>query len=158
MLHKPNPDWSSHIPMLIKCLERSYGPVAELGMGISSTPLLHALCEDQGRFLASYDNDPVFTEMFKKYQSRNHDIRLVKDWDEVRPEWAVVLIDHKPEARRMKEVERLANADYLIVHDTESDLYKYDFSLFKYRFDYTKTKVHTTVLSNRHDTNFLHNS
>src|SRR3990167_401971 len=157
MIHKANPDWGTHILMLIKVLENSKGPVAELGMGISSTPLLHALCADQGRFLSSYENDPIFIDMFKKYKTKDHDIRLIKNRDEIMPEWSVVLIDHKPDERRMTEVYRMANSDYLVVHDTENDLYKYNFNSFKYRYDYKKFNVWTTVLSNLHGLNFLHN-
>src|SRR3990167_3439257 len=130
MMHKFDPTWGSHLPVLIKCLENSKGPVLELGLGISSTPLLHALCFDQDRFLLSLDNDPQFVEMFKKYRSETHSIELVDNWAThpitPSPLWALALIDHKPEERRKEEIKRLADkAIFLIVHDTEpnNDLY-----------------------------------
>ena len=163
MIHKFDPSWGSHLVPLIKCLEKTSGPVIELGIGISSTPLLHALCFDQGRHLISYDNNPVFIEMFKKYRTIGHDVVLVKDWNEILTKpYSVVLVDHKPEERRKIDVKKFENAEYVILHDSEpdkNDLYHYDeiYPLFKYRFDYTKTQVHTTVLSNLYDLDFLHN-
>jgi hypothetical protein len=101
-----------------------------------------------------------------EYQTHKHEIKLIEDWvqADIDYQWGVVLVDHKPEDRRAKEIERLADtARIIIVHDTEpnsASLYNYSsiYSLFKYRYDYTKTKVHTTVLSNFHDLSFLHNS
>lgn len=167
MIHKPHPDWGSHIPVLIKALEHTSGPVLELGIGISSTPLLHMLCEDQDRLLISYENDPQFVEMFKKYRSRTHEINLIENWNDLKLDdlkWGVAFVDHKPDDRRAIEVEKLAwQADVIVIHDSETDkndLYHYDkiYNLFRYRFDYTKTNVHTTVLSNRYDLNQLYNS
>ncbi len=167
MIHANNPDWGSHIPSLIMALQESYGPVLELGMGISSTPLLHMLCFAQDRLLVSYDNEPEFIKSFRKYKSHNHEINLVEDWDKIdldRAFWGTVLVDHKPDDRRKEEIKRLKDkAMFIVVHDTEpanESLYNYSeiYPLFKHRFDYTKAKVHTTVLSNFHDLNFFRNS
>jgi hypothetical protein len=164
MIHRFDPSWGTHIPVLIKCLERTtQNGILELGLGISSTPLLHALCEDQDRQLFSYDNDPVFVDMFKKYRTSNHVVELV-DWEKtdfIRG-WGLVLLDLKPDSKRKEVMQDLIYAEYLVIHDSEpehNDLYHYDgiYPLFKYRYDYTKTKVHTTVLNNFHDLDFLHN-
>ena len=163
-MHIHHPDWSSHIPVLIRAMEITDGPVLELGLGISSTPLLHMLCLDRGRVLVSYDNDKQYTDMFRKYHSQGHAIKLVSNWDELdtkEHQWSVVLIDHKPEDSRKVEVRRLAWVDYIIIHDTEpanNYLYEYDqiYPLFKYRFDYTKARAHTTVLSNSKDLKEFH--
>lgn len=163
MMHRPNPDWGTHIPALVATLAKSKGPVLELGMGISSTPLLHALCFDQNKFLLSVDNDPVFTKMFSKYRSTGHHIELIKDWDEILDgKWGVVLVDHKPDERRAIEAKKFTQSEFVILHDSEpahNDLYHYDqvYPLFKYRFDYKKASVHATVLSNFHELDFLHN-
>jgi|SRR3989344_4059406 len=158
-MHSHHPDWSSHIPVLIKAMEITDGPVLELGLGISSTPLLHMLCSDQGRPLVSYDHEQQYADMFRKYRSDNHTIRLVNNWDDMDAKehnWSVVLLDHKPDERRVVEIQRLAWADYLVVHDSEphnNHIFGYDkiYALFKYRFDYTKARTHTTVLSNSKD-------
>ena len=53
---KIKPAWSSYLPLLIKVLQCSEGPVLELGTGLVSTPVLHWLCFDMGRELVSYDD------------------------------------------------------------------------------------------------------
>lgn len=157
-MHKANPDWGTHIPVLIKALEQTTGPVLEMGMGISSTPLLHALCAD--RFLLSMDNDPAFIEMFRKFRTKTHQIELV-NWEDapIIGKWGVVLVDHKPDSRRKEDIKKLANlAEFLVVHDTQDPQYGYEeiYPLFKYRYDFTIHKVHTTVLSTFNDY-FIHN-
>ena len=151
---KYEPTWGSHIPVLIKVMEHTSGCVLELGMGISSTPLLHMLCFDKDRHLVSYEDDPTFIKMFEKYADSTHEIRKVEDWNHINldHDWSVVLVDHKPAERRIEEIKRL-NAEYIVIHDSEpsmNELYRYDeiYPLFKHRFDYTKALVHTTVLSN----------
>lgn len=164
MIHRPDPSWGTHIPMLVKLLDCTDGLVVELGLGISSTPLLHTLCAHQGRLLKSYDNDPVFVGMFRKYRTSIHEIDLVEDWDKLEIEpCSIVLVDHKPDIRRVEEVKRLTSAEYVVLHDSEPEhenLYNYKsaYPLFKHRYDYTRFSVHTTVLSNYHALDFLHNS
>ena len=154
---RDSPTWGSHIPVLIRAMEITSGPVLELGLGISSTPLLHALCSHRDRMLVSYEDEKQYVDKFKRYPDKFHKIVLVNNWDDIdvnEYKWSVVLVDHKPEWRRIVEIERLANnAEFLVVHDTElevNDEYRYDkiYHLFKYRFDYTKAKRHATVLSN----------
>lgn len=162
MMHSHHPDWGSHIPMLIALLDKTRGPVLELGLGISSTPLLHMLCADRNRELVSYENEPKFIEMFRKYQTKDHAIRLVEDWDkiDISQPWSVALVDHKPDGHRYLEAQRLTQAAYVILHDSQpeaTELYHYDlvYPLFKHRFDYTKFPTHTTVLSNFNDLSWL---
>lgn len=164
MIHRADPNWGSHIPMLVKVLPRTKGSVLELGMGMSSTPILHALCVDQGKLLVSLESEKHFVDMFRKYETPGHDIYLVEDWDKIpQTKYGVVLVDHKPDFRRKIEALKFKDSDFIILHDTEpenDELYKYSeiYSEFKYRFDYTKFKIHTTVLSNTYDLNFLYNS
>ncbi len=160
MIHRLNPDWGSHIPVLIRAFLQTEGDVLELGMGINSTPLLHAMSADRNRYLLSLDNDPIFIEGFKKYKTSNHGIQLIKNWNEVVPNfWGLVFVDNKPEASRKELIKTFANwAKLIVIHDSEpdkNDLYHYDeiYPLFKYRHDYVKEKVQTTVLSNFHEFN-----
>lgn len=157
MIHRHDPLWGSHIPVLIEALRQTRGAVLELGLGISSTPLLHMLCADAGRRLISYEHEPQFVDMFKKYRGPMHEITLIEEWDDAdmsRYPWGVILVDHKPDERRFVDIIRLKDAaDFLVVHDTEPEsdaIFKYTnvYPLFKYRFDYTKFKTHTTVLGN----------
>lgn len=170
MAGQPNELYGSHLPILTKMMEMTHGPVLELGMGLYSTPLLHTLCELQNRPLSSFDNDPEWFSENKKWESKHHSVYLLKEWNELYAEyqyvlnqvhWSVAFIDHKPAKRRKEECKRLAhNTNFLIIHDSEPEsdkFFKYSwiYDLYKYRYDYTKLRPHTTVLSNFIDLSFL---
>jgi hypothetical protein len=154
-----NIDSGSHLPVLMKLMEISEGPVLELGTGFYSTPFLHWACFSQGRKLVSYDSAPLYFELANNCSRDFHEVYFVKDWDkiDISQHWGVVLVDHEPTSRRLADIERLANnADYIILHDSEKEwdlAYQYSkiYSLFKYRYDYTKRLPHTTVVSNFKD-------
>lgn len=159
-----NPAWSSHLPVLIKVLGLSKGSVLEFGIGMFSTPVLHWLCLDSDRELVSYENNLEYFNQNKRFITDNHKINFVEDWDRINIEnihWGVVFIDHNPMERRKIDIKRLANkADYIIIHDSQwkEDCYyhyKEIYPLFKYRYDYTKQKPFTTVLSNFKDLSIL---
>jgi hypothetical protein len=153
-----SPRVGSHMPMLMKIVNMTSGPVLELGMGMSSTPFLHWACFPN-RKLVSYEADADFLNSFKEYASNFHEIKLAEDWDkiDILGHWSVVLVDHLPRERRKEEVKRLANsADYVIIHDSEglrNKHYRYTeiFPLFKQRFTYMGARPYTTVLSNFKD-------
>lgn len=149
---------ATHLKLLMEVIAVSTGPVLELGIGAGSTPALHQVCTKQNRRLVSYDNDPkYFTEYADRYRSPLHEFHLVTNWDDADIEhfWSVVLVDHRPAARRRHEVARLANrAEYIVCHDTEPGIdrfYRYSriYKLFKSRLDDAGVP-RTTVLSNFH--------
>lgn len=172
---KFDPGWSSHYPILVKVLNQiQTGDVLELGMGPFSTPLLHWLCVDKGLKLFSFDNDPKYWELNQKFATATsfHQMSLIlnDNWDDLwqgpfslaDKHFSVAFVDHKPAKRRYLDIAKLAKlADLVIIHDSEPEQDKYYayrriWPLFKYRFDYTKAKPHTTVLSNINDLSFLH--
>ena len=57
----------SHLPILLRAMKATTGPVLELGAGIYSTPILHALCQIEGRKLVTYESDPEFFEWAAHY-------------------------------------------------------------------------------------------
>ncbi len=151
--------YGSHMPVLAKIMDLSDGPVLELGMGIYSTPLLDMMCKEQKRELISYDNDPKWFKENEKWTSDYHKVYFVEDWDEIEVElvtshWGVAFIDHKPAKRRKVEMKLLAqHANYVIVHDTEPEsdkFFKYTWmhKYYKYQWNYTKARPHTSVFSN----------
>jgi len=155
--------WGSHLPVLMKVLSITEGPVLEMGMGLYSTPYLHWACFEK-RELVSYDNDPKYFHMNEDYRGEGHEVSFVEDWskiDIVKP-WDVAFFDEGPAEVRAINLMKVANiAKYIVVHDTqwrEDKHYHYKelvFPFFKYRYDYIKTKPHTSVLSNIVDlTNF----
>ena len=160
IIAKYSPSWGSHMPVLLKILGMSEGPVLELGIGPFSTPLLHILCESSGRKLVSYEGEPYYVERHADFRSPNHEINLVKnkeDWGKIDIEntpWGMAFVDQHDFARAPSAA-RLANvAKFVVIHDSHpnspKDPYGYEkiYSLFKYRYDYTKLWPNTTILSN----------
>lgn len=151
--------YSTFLPVLMEAMKRTTGDVLELGPGVFSTPVLHWLCHEQKRNLLTIETDPKWSRFCNKYyRTQYHKHLQVDDWDQAKDailkEWDVVLVDHSPSERRVKEIALLANlAKYIVVHD--SDLEKewgYHLStiypLFKYKYDFKEVEPATTVLSN----------
>jgi hypothetical protein len=143
--------YGTHIPILVKIMGITKGPVLEMGCGFSSTPLLYWLCQEQGRKFVSFENDE------KWIKKVGYPVTYVKDWDKAdieKAHWSVALLDHRPGERRHLDALRLKDkADFIILHDSEPGMdiyYQYSkiYPSFKYRFDYTKFLPHTVVLSN----------
>lgn len=150
MIDISNPS-GSHLPLLAEVMRISTGSVLELGAGYFSSPFLYWLCKADNREFVSYENDKKWVERLGKK------ITYIANWDDadiLSRYWGVVLIDHAPGERRKIDAIKLANkTDYLILHDTEPEVsryYSYDevYPHFKYRYDYTKLKPNTSVLSN----------
>lgn len=152
-----NKKYTTHMPMLIKVVQMSEGPILEIGSGLFSTPLLHWLCHEKGRKLITYENNQDYFKFAKGFQSRNHRIRFIKDWNEIdaRTHWGVVLIDHEPVEQRHLDILRLKDkADYIVIHDTEKEdswEFKNIWSHFKYRYTWKGCVPWTTVVSNFKD-------
>lgn len=155
-------NYTTHNAVLVKTLLNSEGLVIELGGGIFSTPLLHWLCKMQNRELITYEQEPNYYAFERQFQSRQHRIRFVDDWDKIPiPKHAgVVFVDHHPPKRRMIETLRFKDvADFIVVHDTERESREYNlpevFAQFKYRHDWKDCKPWTSVFSNLKDLSFL---
>lgn len=150
----------THIPVLVSVFEKTEGDVLELGSGFFSTQILRWLCQMAGRKLISYESSNFWHMKATKNPVPFHTvIKVEKSWDEAEIEkhWGMVLVDHSPDERRWREIERLANyAEYIIIHDSnlsEFKHYGYEkiWRLFKYRYDYKKLNPNTTIVSNFHD-------
>src|SRR5271157_2406306 len=93
----------SHLPILVKLVMMTEGPILELGTGFFSTPMLHWLCAPTKRRLVSYESSEVFIEVAKNYMADFHEIHLVTNWDQVnlsQYNWDVALVDHGPGPQR----------------------------------------------------------
>ena len=155
-------NYSTHNAMLMKTLLISKGLVIECGGGIFSTPILHWMCKMLDRELITYEEDPAYYVFERQFQSRQHRIRFVKNWNEIKMQKhaGMVFIDHHPPERRMIETMRFKDvADYIVIHDTERIDEKYNlpevFEQFKYRYDWKACKPWTSVVSNFKDLSFL---
>jgi len=147
----------THLPVLMRAVEMTSGPIVEFGAGFFSTPYLHWQAYLQRRKLVTFENNLEFIKLFDRYQTDGHQIIPVTDWDaiDLSGEWSVALIDHAPKERRIEEIKRLANTcDYLVIHDTQGRRenvfhYRDTLATFKYRKDFTSVRPHTCVVSNR---------
>lgn len=160
---RTTPGAGTHLPVLIKLVQATTGPIAEVGGGLYSTPFLHWACFDKKRELATFENNPTYYKIAKQYGFHNHKVIFVEDWYEADLEryWDIVLIDHAPGERRAIDAIRVANyARYVVLHDTEertSKEYGYEriYPHFKYIYQYTGAKPYTTVLSNFDDLKWM---
>ena len=130
MLSEPaiKESYATHQPMLVRAVEKTSGPVLELGAGKASTPLLHQLCEERGRPLLTIETSVEWYRKYADLQTEQHQILLVEDWPGAPLEtwlgeggrWSVALVDHAPGDRRRVEILRLIDrTNVLVVHDTE---------------------------------------
>jgi len=148
-------EWTSHIPLLIKVMQKTSGPVLELGAGPGSTPLLYWMCFDQDREFTSYDSNKEYVDTLAKFG-----VKHVESFDEVEvKKYDVVFIDSAPPERRHIDVERFQDSNYIVIHDSQRHLdqyfhYKSIYHLFPYKYKYGKVKPHTTVLSKTHECSF----
>jgi hypothetical protein len=144
---------TTHIPILLKAVQTTSGPVMELGSNPHSTPLLHWLCAEENRKLITYESDLKYFQQALTFKSRNHSVKLVKNWDEIdltKNHWSVVFINHNLKRRKTELIKFKNVADYLILKNTEEQNHKYRkvWSQFKYVHHWKLCKTWTTVVSN----------
>jgi len=150
------PPWASHLPILSRVMEVSKGPVMECGMGAHSTPIMHMFCQEQGRQLYSYEENPEWYKAHWAWATSFHKIEFVVNWDSIPIEsqhWGVIFIDHAAERRAIDAIRAAKFADFVILHDSNGRYqgeYHYEkvYPFYTYRYIYHKTVNHTTILSN----------
>ena len=120
-------DFFTHQPVLYAAVMDSKGPILELGCGEGSTPLLHQLCEEQGRILITIDNNRDWWHRYSaKYATPWHKFIFTEDWSatledfENGTEWGVIFVDQSPWGARKKSIELLGdNTRYVVLHDCD---------------------------------------
>lgn len=155
------PDWGSHLPVLIKATSITTGDVVECGCGFFSTPFLHWACFNSNRNLYTYESDKEWLNFFSRFNTSHHKAILVSNWDDLDLSRAceLAIIDHKPGERRWQEIIRLMHASMIVIHDVDKNFpngrkndraYGHNKlkNLFTYQYIYTKSRVHTAVVSN----------
>lgn len=166
-------NWGTHMVPLITAVINTEGPILEFGAGDYSTPILHAICKKNRRFLLTTDTEKPWLELFRDLETSYHTLQYVpicedgnlvdqrlEEWDKIGNDhnWGVVFVDHRPAERRSVDIERLKNrTNIFVVHDTEQPSYGYEkvFSTFKYRYDYPRYKSRTTLVSDITDVKLL---
>jgi hypothetical protein len=153
---KVSTKYGTHLPCLIKAMEKTTGDVLELGTGVFSTPYLHYQCLLSKRKLVSYENFKSWFDFVKTYEHPLHEINFVEKYADAKidKQWDVVLVDQTPDSSRVETIKRLPDlAKYIIIHDSNPSNYKvthYDeiFPLFRFKTDWHGDKNRATVLSN----------
>ena len=161
-------NWGSHLPTLVQAVERTVGPVLELGAGFFSTPVLHALC--RSRLLVTMESDKAWLDNFRHMECGRHRFVAVENtldgWlaavnkviVEV-PDIAVAFVDHQPSETRVECAARLAPfAKVLLLHDqpprrrrSEVDRLHPVLTAMPYRKVFVMRGVLTTAFSNSID-------
>lgn len=148
----------SYLPVLMKAISITKGPILELGMGFCSSPYLHWACYHTKRRLVSYENNAEYFQFAMSWKDDFHSINCVTDWDSInlKEPWSVAFVDHSPSLRRGIEISKLLHSDYVVIHDSENAhmvSYGLDqvFKMFKYRYKYNNAFPHTSIWSNKYD-------
>ncbi len=162
------PSRGSHLPVLMKAVSITTGPILELGCGIYSTNPLHWACFVAKRKLVTYENNPEYYDFLKAYVRDFHEVNCITEWDslDLSGPWSVAFIDNEPgpsepDERRWQECAKLQHAEYVVLHDSDRwNKTKYRLAeiseMFKYEFRFRGAVPSTTIYSNTHDvTDFL---
>lgn len=133
------------VPLAVSCMHTS-GAVLEMGCGYYSTPLLHAICQKQGRRLHTIDHTESWLKRFTHFRTDLHTFEHLKcgsfnvtfyefsyrllpfwkkriddAWDQVGngQNWSVVFLDQLPLSRRVKDLKRLRQVtEIFVIHNT----------------------------------------
>lgn len=171
MTRELKPSRGNYLPILMKLVSMTQGPVLELGCGHYSTIYLHWACFPN-RQLITYESKPEWIGFAQLFENDYHKVHFVNYWPDVDLSipCSIAFIDHEAGFGRARadEALRLTNADYLVCHDSEnSSDHDYKFSrlrnAFKYRIKFTTARVpYTSVYSNKYDlkelNDFINNS
>jgi len=155
--------YGTHLPCLIKAVEKTGGDILEFGTGIFSTPYLRYIAMLQDRLLVSVENfKPWYDFLLKYYEnSDNHKMVHVEKYTDFsmvvripHRRWGIVLIDQTPDTSRAEEALRYKDvAEYIVIHDSNPSndkVTKYStiYPSFKYKTDWHGDRNRATVLSN----------
>jgi hypothetical protein len=153
---RTNPYLGSHLPVLMKLVSMTKGPILELGSGPYSTQYLHWACFPSKRPLVTYETNPEWFPFTKDFQDDFHTTSLVSDWSKVNFDhpWSIAFVDH--DGVRSETIRRLLHAEYVVCHDTENKgLRQWGMvpvkKWFRWNWRYEVTRPCTTIFSNTHD-------
>lgn len=158
--------YSSHMAVLMSLLEKTDGPVLELGAGRYSTPLIHWACAAKQRYVLTLEHSEKYFAYAAQFADTWHKVVLVEDWDKYPLEvptgkkWSLAFVDHEG-PRRGTETKRLADlAEIVICHDTcgrdeKKYGYKEAWPHYKYRYQFQLARPRTSVVSNTIDVGAL---
>lgn len=159
---KSRPDRGSHLPVLMKLISMTNGPILELGCGMYSTTYLHWACYPTKRPITTCESKNEWIGFARQFETDFHTVIHVPDWNllDLSSPWSIAFVDHAPDERRIDEIKRLTHAEYVVAHDADIRReHKYNYRrarpFFKYVTTYAGARPNTAIFSNVHDlTNF----
>lgn len=136
--------WASHLPLLVASVAASTGPILECGVGVWSTPVLHALAAPIERRLVSVESKDDWLDRFTYMRCSWHEIVHTATWDQI-PEidepWGVVFVDHGHAPRGPVVSALRLKARLIVMHDSECAYCGYSDAL--HAFDWCWTNIHS---------------
>ena len=155
---KSKPDRGSHLPVLMKLVSMTSGPILELGCGMYSTTYLHWACYPIKRRLVTCESKEEWIGFAKQFATDFHEIRFVPNWDllDLSEQYSIAFVDHAPDERRIDDILRLTHVDYVVAHDADNRREnKYNYrrarAVFKFRTTYDGARPNTAIFSNKYD-------
>jgi len=153
---RTHPFLGSHLPVLMKLVASTKGPILELGSGTYSTPYLHWACLPSKRPLVTYETNPEWWPFTQQFQADFHTVGLVNEWAslDLSRLWSIAFVDH--DGVRSDSVRKLRHAEYVVCHDTENKgARRWGLTgvgrWFHWQWEYAVVRPYTTVFSNVHD-------
>ena len=113
-------DYGTHQPILIAAIRETSGAILELGLGDTSTELIHTLAED--RLVCSIDDNIAWIDKYRYLESDTHQFGVFSEdiFEEIGKQFSVALIDLSTWEQRMFAIEKLRYfVDYIVIHDAQ---------------------------------------
>jgi len=145
----------THLPLLASVIAIARpGGVFEIGTGHCSAPLVAEMCRAMGRDWHVADHDMTWLHNVDDLAPlARYELLSPVSLDMTPTPWAVVFIDSSPPLDRLSVLQKLrGHAEFFVIHDTDNqggdlaDLLEY-FKTFPHRYDYTRMRPWTTVVS-----------
>ena len=156
--YKTQPMRGSHLPVLIKLMSITDGPVLEMGCGMYSTPFLHWACYPSKRELVTIETKPEYFDFIEQFKTDYHKVWSTDDVSlvDLSGKWSVAFVDHAPDNLRWLDILRLSHAEYVVAHDADNATegkyhYRRTHGEFLHRWKYSDAYPKTAVFSNFHD-------
>ncbi len=135
--------WGSNYVVLLAALYATEGPILELGTCYSSSPLIHNVAAEMGRYVMTVESEPALLQRFLILKNPLHDYayvsrepasfheylpspRYYQSWSGVGidAQWGLVLIDCSPSTYRWQDILRLQNStSAFVITDTKDQLF-----------------------------------
>lgn len=155
---KTGPDRGSHLPVLMKLVSITSGPIIEMGCGMYSTPYLHWACYATKRPLTTCESKPDWMDFINQFANDFHKVINVPDWSllDLSGQWSIGFVDHDPDETRINQISRMPHVEYVVAHDADNRTerkyhYRKAMRFFKYCYTYSGARPNTAIWSNVHD-------